>query len=146
MNNNDLEQLLQDHGIKATANRLIILKALMNSSRPITMQDLTDEIESIDKSNVFRTLSTFREHGLVHVIEACDEGVMYELCRSDSNGPHNDIHPHFHCVVCHKVFCLKGVTVPKLNYPEGFEILEGSFLVNGICPECKARVCNPVAE
>ena len=134
-----MESLLREHGINVTSNRLIVLKALMNCDRPVTMQELTDIIDSVDKSNVFRTLMLFREHGLVHAIEACDDGIMYELCHSGSDEHDDDIHPHFHCVVCHKVLCLKGVEIPKINYPEGFDVLQESFVVSGICPECNGK-------
>lgn len=135
----DPEALLERHGIRVTSNRLIVLKALMNSCRPMTMLELTDEIATIDKSNVFRTLMTFREHGLVHTVEACDNGIMYELCRSRSRESDDDIHPHFHCAICHRVFCLKGLSVPKLDYPAGFDVMEESFVVSGVCPDCKGR-------
>lgn len=135
----DLKAILAEHNISETPNRLIVLGFLAEADAPMTMQEITDEIGSIDKSNVFRTLNTFREHGLVHAIEACDEGVLYELCCSHNDENDEDVHPHFHCTKCHKVICLKGVSIPKIDYPDGFMVEEESFVVSGICPDCAHR-------
>ena len=49
----ELENILSEHGIKPTANRLLVLKALAESHRPLTMAELEDQIDSIDKSGIF---------------------------------------------------------------------------------------------
>ena len=57
-----MEKMLIEHGIKPTANRLLVLKALADSHRPVTMSELEDAIDTIDKSGIFRTLTLFKEH------------------------------------------------------------------------------------
>ena len=74
MNEAKCTQLLEEHGIKPTANRIVVLKELVKALHPITLSELEYRILSIDKSNIFRALTLFREHHLVHVIEGGSEG------------------------------------------------------------------------
>ena len=76
------EEMLQEHGVKPTANRIVVVKALADAERPLSLSELEYKIMSIDKSGVFRALTLFREHHLVHVIEDGGDGVRYELCHS----------------------------------------------------------------
>ncbi|MBR5726405.1 MAG: transcriptional repressor, partial [Muribaculaceae bacterium] len=99
MNESDLTLLMQQHGIRPTANRIIVAKALAEESRPLTMGELEDRIGSIDKSGIFRTLTLFKEQHLVHALEDGD-GTRYELCHSHDHAIDNDMHVHFHCEHC----------------------------------------------
>ena len=54
----DCEQLLTEHGIKPTANRIVVVKALAAAERPMSLTELEYKILSIDKSGVFRALVT----------------------------------------------------------------------------------------
>ena len=60
-------RLLEEHGIKPTANRIVVAKALASSMLPQSLAELERRIMTIDKSNIFRALVLFREHHLVHV-------------------------------------------------------------------------------
>ena len=62
-------ELLEHHGVKATANRIVVVKALAAADRPMSLSELEYQILTIDKSGVFRALTLFKEHHLVHVIE-----------------------------------------------------------------------------
>lgn len=135
-----MEELLKEHGIRPTANRLLVLKALCEAEGPQTMTELEDRIVSIDKSNIFRALMTFREHHLVHAIDTCDEGTKYEVCHS--HGDHDeksDEHVHFHCSVCHRTFCFEEIAIPVAAFPAGFEITDINYVATGICPECAKK-------
>jgi Fur family ferric uptake transcriptional regulator len=131
-----LEELLERHGVKPTANRLLIARALQDANRPLSLMELEARLETIDKSNVFRALSAFREAHLVHVLEDAGDGVRYELCHSHDEEHDDDIHVHFYCTRCHKTYCLEDTPVPPVAVPEGFSPESVSYLVKGICPEC----------
>ena len=73
---------LERHGIKPTSNRIVVVRALETAGRPLSLLELETKIQTIDKSGVFRALTLFREHHLVHVIEDGGDGVRYELCHS----------------------------------------------------------------
>ena len=138
MTDSALISLMQEHGVRLTANRLLIARALESAGRPLSMTELEDLLETIDKSGVFRTLQLFREAGLVHVLEDSGDGVRYELCHSHCHdaGSHDDLHVHFYCERCHRTFCLDESPVPEVAVPAGYTPLTRSFLVRGLCPSC----------
>lgn len=131
-----LEELFAQHGVKVTANRLLIAQALEEAGRPLSMTELEDRLETIDKSNVFRALTAFRDAHLVHVLEDTGDGVRYELCLSHHEDEDDDVHVHFYCTQCRRTFCLHDVPVPPVHVPDGYEPQGVSYLVKGICPEC----------
>jgi len=132
-----MEKLLEEHGIKATANRLMIARALHDANRPLTMMELEAGLETIDKSNIFRALQVFKDAHLVHALEDTGEGIRYELCHSHSNDTDDDLHVHFFCERCHRTLCLEDVHIPEVTVPEGYSVQSASYLLRGICPECK---------
>jgi len=79
MPNIDLTELLERHGVKTTANRLIVAKALLTEGRPLSLMELEDKIGTIDKSGIFRSLTLFKEHHLVHAIEDGGDGTLRAL-------------------------------------------------------------------
>ena len=131
-----LEELFAQHGVKVTANRLLIAQALEEAGRPLSMTELEDRLETIDKSNVFRALTAFREAHLVHALEDAGDGVRYELCLSHHEDEDDDVHVHFYCIKCHRTFCLHEVPVPPVTVPEEYVPESVSYLVKGICPAC----------
>ena len=130
----NVEHLMAEHGVKVTANRLLIARALEQAGRPLSMMELEERLESIDKSNVFRALVAFKEAHLVHVLEG--DPVRYELCHSHHEDHDDDLHVHFYCVKCHKTYCLEEIPVPSVQAPEGYQVQEESYLLRGICPQC----------
>ena len=132
----NLEKLLEEHGVKVTANRLLIARALQEAGRPLSMMELEARLDTIDKSNVFRALTAFRDAHLVHVLEDAGEGVRYELCHSHDHHHDDDLHVHFYCTHCHKTYCLEDTPVPPVKVPEGYRPESASYLLKGICPEC----------
>ena len=129
--------LLEAHGVKPTSNRIVVLKAMAAAGRPMSLTELEYKILSIDKSGVFRTLTLFKEHHLVHVIEYGGDGVRYELCHIHDADTDDDLHVHFFCERCRRTYCLEHIAVPEVELPEGFQQNSVNFMVKGICPSCK---------
>jgi Fur family ferric uptake transcriptional regulator len=103
----------------------------------MSLSELEYKILSIDKSGVFRTLTLFREHNLVHVLEDGGDGVRYELCHShDGHQEDDDQHVHFYCEHCHRTFCLHDTPIPAIKLPEGYVAQSINYMVKGVCPEC----------
>lgn len=139
MESKECEQLLSRHGIKPTANRVVILKTLAAACRPMSMRELEMEIYSIDKSNIFRALTVFRTRRLVHVIEDGDGGTRYELCYSHDEDNDEDEHMHFFCECCHQTSCLPDLPAPEVSLPEGYRLHSVNCLIKGICPTCARK-------
>ena len=131
-----MERLLEEHGVKPTPNRLLVARALAGSHRPLSLKELEERLETIDKSNIFRALTVFREARLVHVLEDAGDGVRYELCHSHHDQVDDDVHVHFYCSRCHRTFCLEDTPVPPVKAPEGYALETVSYLLRGVCPEC----------
>ena len=134
----ELEELFARHGVKPTPNRLLIARALQEAGRPLSMTELETQLETIDKSNVFRALTAFREAHLVHALEDSGDGVRYELCHSH-NDEDDDVHVHFYCTRCRRTYCLEDTPVPPVKVPEGYETEGVSYLIKGICPKCQVQ-------
>ena len=138
MSGKECETLLASHDIKPTANRIVVAKTLAAAERPMSLSELEYKILSIDKSSVFRVLTLFREHHLVHVIEDGGDGVRYELCHShDGHAEDDDQHVHFYCERCHRTFCLHDTPIPTVSLPEGYRLTSINYMVKGLCPECR---------
>ena len=132
-------KILEDHGVRLTANRLVVAKTLAASPFPMSLIELENKILTIDRSNIFRALTLFKEHHLVHAIEDGSGGVRYEMCRSHNHEVDDDEHAHFHCERCGKTYCLDYGSIPPIPLPDGFEPISVNYLVKGICPECRRR-------
>ncbi len=132
-------RLLEHHGIKPTANRIVVAKALAASEHPVSLTELEERIVSIDKSGIFRALVLFREHHLVHQLEDGDGGMKYELCHSHhaDGEDDNDTHVHFYCERCHRIFCFHDTPIPAVALPAGYAMHAVTYMVKGVCAECQ---------
>ncbi len=139
MNEKQIEGLLERHGIKLTANRILIAKIMSTLDYPISMKELETMLLTMDKSSIFRTLSLFKSHHLVHQMEDGNDIVRYELCHSHSEEEDEDIHVHFYCEHCHRTFCLNEISVPQVNLPVGYRQTAVNYMIKGICPDCSQR-------
>ncbi len=139
MRQEDCVKLLAEHDVKATSNRIVVLRTLALSARPLTLAELEQKILSIDKSGIFRALMLFREHHLLHTIDDGSGSVRFELCHSHSGEEDDDLHVHFFCEHCQRTFCLDGVPVPQVGVPPGYSVSSASHIVKGVCPECSGK-------
>ena len=106
----------------------------------MSLSELEYKILSSDKSGVFRALTLFREHHLVHVIEDGGDGVRYELCLSQDGHEHDDDqHVHFYCERCHRTFCLTDTPIPPIQLPTGYRLTSINYIAKGLCPECSRK-------
>lgn len=138
MAENELIELFGRHNVRPTANRLIIARTLSSAGRPMSLTEIEDLVDTIDKSGIFRTLTLFRDNHLVHVIQDGDS-VRYELCQSCSDDDDEDTHVHFHCEKCHRTYCLDEIAIPPVSLPEGYEGRSASYIVTGTCPACSSN-------
>ncbi len=131
--------LLEQHSIRPTANRLLIVKALAAAGRPLSLGDLEKRLLTVDKSSIFRALTLFRQCHLVHAIEGGADGVRYELCLSRHSDVDDDRHVHFFCERCQHTFCLDDIAVPQVSLPEGYTLSEVTYILRGVCQDCAGR-------
>jgi Fur family ferric uptake transcriptional regulator len=129
--------LLEKHGIKPTANRILIARTMDTAGRPLSLSEIETKLLTVDKSVISRTLSLFREQHMVHVIEDGGDGVRYELCRSHDQDHDDDMHVHFYCEQCQRTYCLDGIKIPPVQLSGGFVMNSVNYMIKGICPNCR---------
>jgi Fur family ferric uptake transcriptional regulator len=133
-----VDQLLRQHGVQVTAQRLAIMRAV--SSRPhATADELIDDVRtligSISRQAVYDTLGVLVEKNLVRRIQPARSPARYE----DRVG---DNHHHLICRGCGTTFdiaCAVG-EAPCLTADDdhGFEIDEAEVIYWGRCPPCNS--------
>ena len=133
------KNILEIKGVKPTSNRILVARAMLSASRPVSAPELETMLSPMDKSSIFRVLSLFVEHHIVHVIEDGSGTVKYEVCSSERCTV-SDMHTHFYCEICQQTFCFKEIHVPLITLPEGFVLNSINYMVKGICPECARKL------
>ena len=131
--------ILKQSGLSVTESRKKILDLFLDAEGALAHADIEKSTSSaFDRVTVYRTLNTFVEKGIIHLIPTTDNSVLYALCRHNcEQGHHHDDHVHFICSNCDKTICLDDVTVPQVKLPKGFTPQHAEMVVNGICEECK---------
>ena len=129
-------EMLDAHGVRPTPNRMLVLRALMQTTCPVSVTEFESLLPTLDRSSIFRVLSLFAAKGLVHVIESGDGMQHYELCHGNGHCTPSDRHIHFYCTGCRRTFCFEKTPVPPVSLPEGFSAESAELLVKGLCPAC----------
>lgn len=137
MTQRECEDLLREHGVHVTANRITVMRALAGALGPLSLAEMGHAVVTIDKSGIYRTLTLFAQHHLVHVVEDGQGNAKYELCRSHSAGHDDDCHAHFYCERCGHTFCLADTPVPEVALPEGYVAHTTNYMIKGVCPRCR---------
>ena len=127
------EARLERRGVKPTANRVLVMEAILSAQRAVSLADIEAILGTVDRSSVFRTLGLFVKHHVVHAIDDGSGSVKYEACDSHDDCSVADMHTHFYCEVCHRTFCLKTIGVPVVDLPAGFVTHSINYIVKGIC-------------
>ncbi|MEH2791157.1 transcriptional repressor [Segatella copri] len=139
MNSQDMISRLESKGIRPTANRILVMKTLMGEQNPQSLSNLERKMVSMDKSSIFRTLTLFLEHDVVHAFEDGRGVLCYELCEEKGACDHHDGHIHFYCESCQRSFCMEDIHIPSFELPEGFSPHSISFVIKGECPDCRKK-------
>ena len=139
MNSQLITERLAGKGIRPTSNRILVYDALARQESPQSLKDMENLLLSMDKSSIFRVLTLFLKHDVVHAFED-GRGVMnYELCNEQGECHHHDNHVHFYCEVCGRSFCMEDVPIPSFCLPSGFRQHSASFVIKGECPNCSSK-------
>jgi Fe2+ or Zn2+ uptake regulation protein len=135
----DPAELLREHGLQVTVQRLSVLRAVAGQPH-CTADQVIDtvraEIGSISRQAVYDALGLLTEKGLLRRIHLGGSAALYE-CRVGDN------HHHLICRACGKtvdVECAAG-EAPCLTASDdsGYRIDEAEVIYWGTCPECLAE-------
>ena len=136
----DLERLLQRHGVRATPNRLLVLQELAREPDDATAQELWSRLRrgnsTTGLATVYRTLALLSDAGVVDVLSHHSGEQCYRLCGEAH-------HHHLVCERCHRVVevekCDLGAWVDKAAKRHGFVATDHRVEISGICADCRRR-------
>ncbi len=135
---------LRDVGLRVTASRLAVLRALAagapHSSVDAIVSAVRERLGDGSAQTVYNVLRTFTDVGLVRRIEPAGRPGLYELRVGDN-------HHHIVCRSCDAiadVACAVG-EAPCLTASDdsGYTVDEAEVIYWGRCPTCSARLTDP---
>ena len=114
---------------------------MMAHDDAFSLQSLEDELDTVDKSTIYRTITLFLTHHLIHAIDDGTGMFKYAVCSPDchcgeDDGTIDHMHAHFYCEKCGKTFCLQTTQVPLVSLPGNFQVHSINYVLKGLCPEC----------
>lgn len=136
MEENSYLELLTQRKIQPTAIRILVLQAMMQANRTVSLLDLETILDTVDKSSIFRTITLFLSQHLAHSIDDGTGSLKYAVCGETCSCDVEDLHTHFHCEKCNKTFCLKNIPTPVVSMPKGFTLSSINYVLKGLCADC----------
>jgi len=133
----DAVSSLRAAGLKVTPQRRAILQVLENSERPLSVEDIRQQLEAHGSGvpTIYRNLQCFVEKGWAEPILGPDQIMRFVRCRS---GCH---HHHLQCEACGRTVevqaCGLENSLDKLQEPSGFKVTRHQLLLFGLCPDCQ---------
>lgn len=122
--------------LKITPQRVEVYKTLIVSSdhpsAEVVYEKVKQVLPNVSLDTVNRTLNTLSEIGVAFVVEGTGD-----VKRFDGN---LEIHQHFKCVKCKKIFDFSCDEFEDIKIPEklrhAFKILKTTVYVEGLCQPC----------
>jgi Fur family ferric uptake transcriptional regulator len=132
-----LARYLEDHHLKRTKQREVILDAFLSARGHITSEDLYQTIRSenprIGYTTVYRTMKLLVDAGLAEERHFDDGVARYEI--------EHEHHDHLVCTQCGKIVEFECELIEKtqneIGEKYGFRILRHRHELYGHCPECR---------
>lgn len=134
--------LLRQHGLQVTAQRLAVLRATSehpHSTAEVLAEAVRGTIGTISRQAVYDSLGVLVEKGLLRRIQPAGSSARYEHRVGDN-------HHHLVCRICDRIVdidCAVGAR-PCLEADDdhGFEIDEAEVIYWGRCPDCIEQSSN----
>lgn len=138
---NEIEAVLQSHGLRRTAFRKELLEMFYNTTLSLTVEEIQKKISaSKDKVTIYRALDSFEKNGLIHKVPDKNNLTRFALCNNTgcSSEKHVHNHAHFICDSCNETFCIEDIETPSVKNAQGFKIKTAKLTLEGDCPSCVA--------
>ena len=129
-------EILDNANIKPTPNRILVTRSLLAAESPLSLLELEKDLQTLDRSSISRVLALLLEHGAVHAMEDGRGITKYEICHGEHHCSVSDMHAHFYCERCNRVFCFEDINAPEIKIPDAFQVRSVNFMIKGICPDC----------
>ena len=137
----ELLDKLSEYGVKPSAQRLLILRFLMeNRIHPNVdeiYQALLPEQPTLSRTTVYNTLKLLSAAGIIRCIDVGgSHGAGWDYSHDD--------HAHFLCTCCGSVTDVEfGEYVPAFPTPPGgYTVQSAEINLRGICPDCHKQMAS----
>jgi len=137
-------KILREKNLRATPQRLVILKALetlhaQDHHRHLTARDVFEQVQEtlpgLNVTTVYRTLEGLNQVGIVDLMTGTKDQVRFSLRQSEQR------HGHLVCKACGQVETIDLAPVHLLAHAihenHGFAIDEEHFTLSGRCKNCQ---------
>ncbi len=118
----EIENIVKNKDLKLTNARVEILEKLLHATKPLSYDDIKDNI-TMDKATFYRNITKFEEKMIVNSFESNNKKRYFEVAQLP--------HPHFICIKCDKVECIKETLEFNLH---GYTI--ENIILKGKCKDC----------
>lgn len=138
----DLERLLSGAGLKATPNRLGVLKIVSQAASPLSAREIHAALSrsrAADRVTIYRILDLLVDRGLVERLNFGDRSFRY----GPAEGAGCPAHPHFFCTECGQMECLApeslGLDLEGVRQTFPARIDKVEVRLDGVCKDCLRR-------
>jgi Fur family transcriptional regulator, ferric uptake regulator len=135
-----LNRILKDKGYSLTSQRVKVFEYLLSMKEPITITDLANRVNEVDRVSIYRIVELFEEVGIVHRVWT---GFKSKIELSEEFSPH---HHHFSCLTCGKTISLNSEVLEEnlksFEMEYGFELTQHTVELSGFCSKCKTNALN----
>jgi Fur family ferric uptake transcriptional regulator len=121
--------------VRKTKSLDLLLDEFKSETTAISTIELIKRLHSkLNKTTVYRVLDNLEDDGILHSFLDKDGIKWYAMCNNCTITKHADRHPHFECVACGKIDCLKlEVNIPEIP---NREVSSSQILLQGRCEDC----------
>ena len=77
------DKKLEQKNIKPTAMRQLVYEILEKQKKALSLYEIEQQFDNVERSTIFRTLKTFQDNYLIHSIDDGTGAVKYALCDDD---------------------------------------------------------------
>ncbi len=138
--NQDLKEMLREHELKATSQRIALLKLLDSTQEHYDAEEIYLQLrraqKNVSRATVYRSLEVLVEQELVSKLDFGDGRMRYE--RSHGKDEHHD---HLICERCGKVieFFNLEMEAQQLSVCEEHDFLPSTHTMHifGLCSTCQ---------
>jgi Fur family transcriptional regulator, ferric uptake regulator len=129
--------ILRQKKLRLTDSRKEILKVLQRATSSVGLAELERELPDIDRITMYRTLQSFRQKEIIHMVNDPPTGMPRYIFSRPELGKR---HAHFKCKQCGVLVCLAGELPADgfLALPQGYDVQGYSLVVEGLCNRCNA--------
>jgi len=131
------QEMLKEHDMKATSQRIFILKSLDERGHA-TMDDIYSDLRernpAMSLTTIYRNINEMMQKSLVSEVKIPKQKQRYEIVKES--------HLHLVCESCGKVedaMVDTAYLISKAESEYGCKVLDDAIVLNVVCKECKEK-------